>query len=34
MPVRAIYAAVRESAPEQPALSAFVAALREAAAAT
>ncbi|GGW61613.1 MULTISPECIES: LysR family transcriptional regulator [Streptomyces] len=34
VPVRAIYAAVRESAPEQPALSAFVAALREAAAAT
>ncbi|MFG3514374.1 LysR family transcriptional regulator [Streptomyces bobili] len=32
VPVRAIYAAVRESAPEQPALSAFVAALREAAA--
>ncbi|MEV4231351.1 LysR family transcriptional regulator [Streptomyces bobili] len=33
VPVRGIYAAVRESAPEQPALSAFVAALREAAAA-
>ncbi|MDX3530185.1 hypothetical protein P1P75_28170, partial [Streptomyces sp. ID05-39B] len=33
VPVHGIYAAVRESAPERPALSAFVAALREAAAA-
>jgi DNA-binding transcriptional LysR family regulator len=33
VPVRGIYAAVRESAPEQPALSAFVAALSQAAAA-